>query len=103
MNVQALDKLINDVRNCDPAKFDMRHHQTCMLSFISSSMWKGATAREASEVLGISYEDARSLFINVSLTANKKMTLEDITKDEAVVVLEHLKATGKVDWSVARD
>lgn len=51
---------------------------------------------EAESLLDLSRAQAANLFIP---TINK--AYEDITPDEAAIVLRHLAATGEVDWGIA--
>lgn len=101
MNVQALDTLINNVRNVDPAQFDMRRCDTCMLALLPVTRYLPCVS-DAATYLDIPYRDSLNLFVYISATSENKVTLSDITKDEAVRVLEHYKATGIVNWSVVR-
>jgi hypothetical protein len=99
MNVQAFDKLITDIRNCDPAKFNMRDHMTCMLSFLRPGEFTNTA--EASDILGIPEEDSNRLFLQYC--DQDKFPGGKIQPENAVRVLQHYKKTAEVDWSVARD
>ena len=54
--------------------------------------WGGFQA-DGAKFLGISDDDAYTLFVD--------RADHGVTVDQAVQVLEHLKTTGEVDWSVA--
>ena len=99
MNVQALDKLIADVRNCDPDEFDMVFHSKCMLSFIRPGEF--SNTYDASAILDISEDDSQELFLNYPEQAT--FPNNKIYPGNAVKVLEYYRDTLKVDWSKAYD
>lgn len=53
----------------------------------------------AAKALGLTYNDSDNLFY--ALHAGKPWS--EITRHEAVKVLEHLRDTGKVDWSIIQE
>ena len=97
MNVQAFDKLISDVSKCDPDKFSMNCHRTCMMSFLPSDSDMVCT-RDAATILDISQDDCKDLFLNYPSTGTGKY--HEITPSDAVKVLLHYNDTGVVDWSI---
>jgi hypothetical protein len=95
MNVQVFDKLINDIRNCNPDQFNMKNHMTCILSFVKPGEF--INSADASDILGIPYDDCYDLcmkFPGIRNMGNK------IMPSDAVKVLENYKETGKVNWSI---
>jgi hypothetical protein len=103
VNIEKINEVIESVRNTDPAKFDMRDDSTCILNHIDSGVpGKYMTIEKATAKLGLSYDEGKGLFIYISSTSKNRVDIYNATNMDAVRVLEHLRDTGIVDWSVAR-
>lgn len=64
--------------------------------------WKSeysiAIEMSAKTILGLDYKKTRELFTPTA--GQLRLEYEEITSDHAILVLRHILATGKVDWSV---
>jgi hypothetical protein len=103
LNIEKINEVIESVRNTDPDTFNMVDDATCILNHIDPNVsGKNMPIEKANRQLGLSYTEGKDLFIYISHTSKGRVGIRDATNMDAVRVLEHLRDTGIVDWSVAR-
>jgi hypothetical protein len=68
-----------------------------VVDYLSDEIENKFTFEAAGEWLGLNGTDSTSLFLGGHLN------LDTITRAETIEVLEHLVATGVVDWSIVRE
>lgn len=123
MNVENIDKLIQWIRREDRVVFDMSNWRKdgfhprdidesftegpsenfcgttcCMAGLIAFELGHKGTdyVCEGANFLEIPFEQAEELFFGVG--RERSYDLEKITRDQAIEVLEILRATGEVQW-----
>lgn len=119
MNINRLQLLRDTIASAPEEQFDMTHFfgrscgtTACIAGFAASLSW-GKTLHEAAERdctssvmevqnvaaawLGLEWKDAHELF----LADEAPKWYSEITRTEALRCLNHLIATGEVDWTRA--
>ena len=115
---KKIDQVIGAIRD-QSRIFDMDHYysrcgspcciagHTLNVSNYPDPICAVTIQRDAAILLGISSPQGSALFSpgyhfrNHNGLFKNPIENEEITRDQAIAVLEHLKVTGKVDWSVA--
>lgn len=112
MNVERLKMLRDHIANIPESEFNMADYEVegdcgtvrciaghCKLLFhdvIPDLVWWNTEA-SSREVLGLTWNQGHRLFLGA---ISARLTY-GVTRNEALQTLDHLMATGKVDWSHA--
>jgi hypothetical protein len=97
MNVYAINRTIDAIRNDKTHKFNMGDCETCIMGFaVRASENPDDCSSFAESVLGIDGLVGYRLFYPHYGVAYKA------TREDAATVLEHLRDTGKVNWKITK-
>jgi hypothetical protein len=94
MNVYAINRTIDAIRNDKTHTFNMNMGETCIMGFaVRASENTDESPILAYSVLGLNHKQGADLFYPDRLIG---------TREQAATVLEHLRDTGKVNWKITK-
>lgn len=107
MNIEKLDELISKLESVPDQNFDMKEwRKECSCGTVAcaggwaESLGFGHTTAGIAKTLKISYEEADELFYPSETTERR---YENISRQDAIRVLHHLRNTGRVNWGLLDD
>jgi hypothetical protein len=100
MNVNAINRTIDAVRNDTTHRFDMRDYASCIAAFAqrSSEEYDSADEYGHSEMATLFGIDRNVAYRLAHPVYNG--TYADVTREQAASVLEHFRDTGLVNWKI---